>query len=77
MYLIAMMTPWPLLVYYVIGMVADSWCLWPCHCPQQPVVEAVVVTVRQCRGGGKYVPDCPDGVDDAIAHGYCWCCHGH
>ena len=52
------------MVYHIIGMVADSWCLWPCHHPQQSVLEAVV-TVRQ-RRDGMYVPD---GIDDAMGHG--------
>ena len=76
MYAPAVMTPWQLLAYHVIGVVTDGWCLRPFHCPQQPVLEAVIVTIRRCWGGGKYVPDRPDGVDDAIAHGYCWCCRG-
>ena len=62
MYAPAVMTPWQLLAYHVIGVVADGWCLRPFHHPQQPVLEAVV-TVRRCQDG-MYVPD---GVDDAMA----------
>ena len=65
MYLMVVMTPWPLLVYHVIGMVTDSWCLRPFHCPQQLVLETVVVTVRRCQDG-MYVPD---GIDDTMSHG--------
>ena len=69
--LMAVITPWLLLVYHIIGVVADSWCLWPCHRPQQPVLEAAIVTVRRCWSGGMYVPDSV-AVDDAMTHGYCW-----
>ena len=84
MYAPAVMTPWQLLAYHIIGVVADGWCLRPFHRPQQPVLEAVV-TVRR-RQDGMYVPD---GVDDAMGHGpwlllvyhvvvvvadsWCWC----
>ena len=51
-------------ICHVVFVVADSWCLWPCHRPRQLGLEAVVVTVGRRWGGGMYVPD---GVDDARA----------
>lgn len=34
-YLMALMTPWLLLVYHVVVVVADSWCLCWCWCWRQ------------------------------------------
>ena len=67
----AVIMPWLLLVYHVIGMVTDSWCLWPCHHSQQLVLEAAIVTIRRRWSGGMYIPD-GIVVDDTMTHGYCW-----